>query len=370
MMEKLKWLVIAVGILVVLAVVMPLSIRAVHQWMILQESKKLIENGGISELVELEVHGTTQYIFIEGNSAEKPVLLFLHGGPGQSFPFGVGYRGAYPEITEHFVTVYYDQRGSGKSYSKKIPMESMNITQFIDDTDAIVEYVRNRFNTGKVVIAGLSWGSIVGVKYSSLYPEKVSAYIGLSQFVNHTENQRRALEWLQGIAENNHDRIMLQDLASIGEPLLTGEKEELLMKYLSKHGGENYSDERTEKADIFGMMKPALLSPDYTLGDIYKSLFSGATFSLREAKDLLAEINAVNLKTEVRELAMPVYLFQGKQDKITNYGLTKEYFDHLVAPAGKEFVTLEHSAHYPNAHDFEIIMTKLKEISFAVGVRQ
>lgn len=346
-----------------IAIMIPFSVRAMHQWMLLGDSQTIHDQCGISELVELEVHGTTQYVFIEGKSLEKPVLLFLHGGPGQPFPFGVGYRGAYPELTEHFVVVYYDQRGSGKSYFEDIPLESMTISQFLADTDIVVDYVRDRLNADKVIIAGLSWGSLLGAKYSSLHPDKVGAYIGLSQFVNHSDNQRLALDWLSDIAESNRDQTMLDDLASIGQPLVTGEKEELLMKYLSKYGGDNYSDEHTEKASIFNMIKPALLSPDYSLRDIYKSMFSGATFSLVEAQELQAEINAADLRTEVPELLMPVYMFQGKQDKLTNYTLTEAYYTQLEAPAGKQLITLEQSAHYPNAPDFRIIMEKFKEIS-------
>src|SRR5690606_13331326 len=122
------------------------------------------------------------------------------------------------------------------------------------------------------------------------YPDKVSAYIGISQFVNQSENQRLALEWLHDIAENNGNQEMLQELASFGEPLIEGKQEEALMTYLSHYGGDNYSDEHTEKASILGLIKPALQSPDYTLGDIYKSMVSGANFSLVEAKTLLDEI--------------------------------------------------------------------------------
>jgi pimeloyl-ACP methyl ester carboxylesterase len=60
---------------------------------------------------------------------------------------------------------------------------------------------------------------------------------------------------------------------------------------------------------------------------------------------------------------MPVYIFQGAHDKITNYELSKEFTENLVAPARKEFITLEQSAHYPNGEDFKVIFTQLKEIS-------
>ncbi|MEH7275895.1 alpha/beta fold hydrolase [Neobacillus vireti] len=359
-----------IGIVLVVVILVLLAVRWGNQWKIKQEGKEIIKNGGISELVELKVNDTKQFLLIEGKDKKKPIILFLHGGPGQPFPFGVSARTAFPEITDHFVAVYYDQRGSGKSYSKDIPMKTMKINQFVEDTDVIVDYLMKRFNTDKVMIAGTSWGTIVGTKYSVQHPEKVSAYIGISQFVNMKENQQRALDWLLDIGGKNKDKSMLEDLDSFGEPLLTGKIEERFMKFVSKYGGDNYSDENVKKADIFGMLKPSLISPDYSLGDIFKATVSGASFSLLKAKGLLAEMNEVNFITEVDELKMPVYIFQGSHDKLTNYELAREYTEKLKAPAGKEFITLEQSAHYPNEEDFKVVFAKLQEIAEATAVVQ
>ncbi|SOC08567.1 pimeloyl-ACP methyl ester carboxylesterase [Ureibacillus xyleni] len=352
-----------VCILVLVLVVLLLAIRAVNQYLIAKEGNKLEANGGLSELVELEVNGTKQYLLLEGKKKEKPIILFLHGGPGQPFPFGVSARGAFPQITEDFIAVYYDQRGSGKSYHKDIPLDSMNIEQFVKDTDVIVDYLLERFDRENVIIAGVSWGSIIGTKYSQSYPTKVHAYIGISQFVNDVENQKRAKEWLTEIASSEKNEKMLNDMESLEEPPYFDEKDKMLSKYISKYGGDNYSDQFVEKASIYGLIAPSLISPDYTLIDLYKAMISGATFSLFKAKDLQKEMKQLNLVEEVRELQVPVYIFQGKHDKITNYELTKEYTESLIAPAGKEIITLEQSAHYPNGNDLELIFTKLKEIS-------
>jgi len=361
----MRWLIrigAMLGIIIIAGIILLLLFREASQWFTMSESKRIMENGGVSELVKLHVNGTEQYLLIEGNSKDRPVLLFLHGGPGVPFPFGVGMRGTYPEITDHFVAVYYDQRGSGKSYANNIPMESMNIAQFAEDTDVVVDYLRDRFNREKIIVCGMSWGTIVGTQYSYYHPEKVEAYIGLSQFVGHTENQQRAIDWLVDIAERDDNKSLMENVRSLGEPLLVGEQEEQLMGYISQYGGDNYSDEQTKKASIFGMMWPALLSPDYSLKDIYQSVVSGAVFSLRKATNLQEEINAVNLVEQYSEFEVPVYFFQGKHDKITNYELAKEYFDRISASAGKMFITLEQSAHYPNEHDFNIMVETLTEV--------
>lgn len=363
MMNAMSVIGIIIGIVLIGIVVVLLVIRAVYRIIITKEAEKLKENGGISELVELNVNGTKQYLLVEGQDKVKPILLFLHGGPGQPFPFGVSARGAFPQLTKDFLAVYYDQRGSGKSFSKDITLESMCIDQFIHDTDVVVNYLRERFKTDKVLIAGVSWGSLIGMKYSSRYPEKVQAYIGISQFVDNKETQRLSKEWLTEIALNKKNEKMMKDLESLGEPPFIGKEDKMLMKYISTNGGDNYGDEKVKKASILGLIHSAFVSPDYSLGDIYKAMVSGATFSLLKAKDLQNEIYQVNFTEEVTNLTMPVYIFQGKYDNLTNYELTKKFIKDLSAPKGKEFVTLEQSAHYPNNEDFTVIFEKLKEIS-------
>lgn len=352
-----------IAIVLVVIVVSLLAIRAVYQLILTKKGEKLNENGGISELVPLHVNGTLQYLLVEGQDKSKPVLLFLHGGPGQPFPFGVSARGKFPQITEDFIAVYYDQRGSGKSFSKNISLETMNINQFLDDTNVVVDYLRERFKTEKVLIAGVSWGSIIGTKFSSTYPEKVQAYIGISQFVDNKETQNLSKEWLTEIANKENNKKMIKDLKSLGKPPFIGKDDELLSKYISKYGGDNYSDDKVKKASIFRLIQSAFVSPDYSLSDIYKAMVSGASFSLLKATHLQEEIHQVNFREEVIKLEMPVYIFQGKHDKLTNYTLTKKFYDSLLAPEGKEWITLENSAHYPNKEDFNILFENLKEIS-------
>lgn len=362
-MELFKVISGILGLVIIGSGLVLLIIRAVNQSLIMKKGKKLVANGGISELVELNVNGTNQYLLIEGKDKQKPILLFLHGGPGQPFPFGVSARGAFPQISNHYLVVYYDQRGSGKSYNKHLPLDSMNIHQFVEDTDVVVDYLRYRFKQDKVVLAGVSWGTIIGTKYCSSYPEKVKAYIGLSQFVDNKETQRRSIDWLTKIGQNQKNEKMLRDLKSLGEPPFIGDEDKLLSQYISKYYGDNYSDEKVKKANILGLIKSAFISPDYTLADIYKSMVSGASFSIFKAKDLQNEIHQVNFMEEISQLKMPVYIFQGVHDKLTNYKLTKEFTERLVALEGKEFITLEQSAHYPNQADFNLIFSRLEEIS-------
>lgn len=73
----------------------------------------------IYEITNVEIGGIEQYLIIRGADKSKPVMLFVHGGPGS--PETVIMRALNPTIENDFVMVYWEQRGAGKSYSKNIP---------------------------------------------------------------------------------------------------------------------------------------------------------------------------------------------------------------------------------------------------------
>lgn len=91
-----------------------------------------ILTGSISELTSVRLGGLEQTIMIRGFSSDKPVLLYLNGGPGQSgLPFT---RVVLNDLSRDFVIVDWDQRGTGKSYSAFEPSSSLTLGQAINDT--------------------------------------------------------------------------------------------------------------------------------------------------------------------------------------------------------------------------------------------
>jgi proline iminopeptidase len=112
----------------------------------------------IAEFVKLDINGTEQFILLRGRDATKPVMLFLHGGPGTpETPF---IRKWNPGIEEHVVMAMWEQRGAGKSFSSHINPKSMTTVQFIEDACEVTQYLRKRFGTDKIMLAGHSWGGV------------------------------------------------------------------------------------------------------------------------------------------------------------------------------------------------------------------
>ena len=58
--------------------------------------------------------GIDQWITIRGEDVRRPVLLLLHGGPGD---VQSPYASAYAPYVRAFVVVQWDQRGAGKTFA-------------------------------------------------------------------------------------------------------------------------------------------------------------------------------------------------------------------------------------------------------------
>jgi len=141
--------------------------------------KDKIPPRGIAEINYLRLGWLDQWVIICGENLNNPPLLLLHGGLGFSdTPF---FRHYNAPLEKSFTVVYWDQRGTGKSFDRRIPRSSMTVEQFIADLDELVEAVCKCVGKNEVTIFGHSWGSALGVLYAARFPQKVAAYVGSGQ---------------------------------------------------------------------------------------------------------------------------------------------------------------------------------------------
>ncbi len=148
--------VLAVGLLVFsLALLRPASTDAIR------DADGNVIPGSVAELTQIDVNGHDLGLMIRGHSVDNPVVLFLAGGPGGS-EYGA-MRRHLSELEEHVTVVTWDQRGSGTSYDELDPTDTITLQGSIDDTIAVTEYLRDRFDTDQVILLGQSWGTTLGV---------------------------------------------------------------------------------------------------------------------------------------------------------------------------------------------------------------
>src|SRR5262245_13292601 len=122
------------------------------------------------------------YLLIRGVDRTAPVLLWLHGGPGGAErPLFRYFNGG---LEKHFVVVYWDQRGAGRSFDPEADPRRLTIAQHLADLDAVVDHLRRRLGREKIVLIGHSWGTELGLLYARDHSDKVSAFIGVNQVVS------------------------------------------------------------------------------------------------------------------------------------------------------------------------------------------
>jgi pimeloyl-ACP methyl ester carboxylesterase len=301
---------------------------------------KMID-GSISVGEKVTLGGHEQYLFIRGVDTTKPVMLFLHGGPGSpEISFMKNYNTA---IENDFIMVYWEQRGAGKSYSENIPLETMTLEQLISDTKELSEYLAKRFNQEKIYLMGHSWGSLLAILTAYHHPEHFHAYFGIGQVAQQYKGEKISFEWVKEQAHQKNDKSAIKKLSQMNFPDSLASSTEWIefvineRNYVAQYGGS-----MREITGMWPMVKMVLNAEEYTFSDKVNYM-KGNLFSLEH---LWPAVIQTNLFTEIDSMQVPVYIFQGIYDYQTPHVVAKDFYDQLKAPE-KEFFSFTNSAHSP-----------------------
>ncbi len=173
-----KWILFALGSLVCLLIF--------YKCVISGRSMPILGDNSISEYREIELGKTRQSILIRGKDRTNPVLLYIHGGPGDpETSFIVPYQ---KEWEEYFTVVNWDQRGSGRSYDKNLEEGTLTTEQICSDAIELTKYLKEEFQVDKLYMVCHSYGTYVGMKCIQRNPKDYYAYVGMGQIGNQQDN--------------------------------------------------------------------------------------------------------------------------------------------------------------------------------------
>lgn len=333
-----RWLLrIVLGLLGTVAIVIAggLVFRGVVQHRIASESR-IAGAHGISSLEEVVLGGRPQSIFIRAEDTRRPVLLFLHGGPGGPLMYEARLFGR--ELEKHFVVVHWDQRGAGKSYRSDIEPAEMTIAQFKSDAVELIQLLRRRFGVDRVYLVGHSWGTILGALVAHEHPELLWAYVGAAQVVNIRRNEEISYDHAVSLARRAGNEQALEELARIKPPYDSIQELKVQRQWLWHFLTE---EQGAESAASTGKALLRLLeSPEYSLLDVWRTL-KGLFWTLEVMWD---ELKTVDLVRQAPRIDVPVYLILGRRDRQVPGELAEAWLAGLEAPR-KEVIWFEHSAH-------------------------
>jgi len=301
----------------------------------------------IDEASYVRIGGIDQWITIRGEDRDNPVLLFLHGGPGDvTNPWSYPYFNTWEK---YFTLVQWDQRGAGRTLGKsgESIAPTMTIERMVADGIELTEYLRQHLGKPEIVLVGHSWGSVFGALMVKARPDLFYAWVGTGQVADFQQGNRVAYDLAVQTARRRGGRSAAAELEALGPPPYTdGKGWQLLYKWRSA----------CEGADRFlgGLVGLALTSPGYSIRDI-NDWNDGQLLGSRQLFDQGTKLDRQRF---AGHFAVPVFVFQGANDCSSPTSLAKEYVRSITAPS-KTFVAIPGAGHFAVFTQSDVFLQEL-----------
>ena len=306
----------------------------------------------------VQIGGIAQWIGVTGDDRSNPIILVVHGGPGEAqWPQAAKYK-AWEKA---FTVAHWDQRGAGRTYGRyKAKTPNVNLDQIVSDGISVAEYLCRTYGKAKVIVLGHSWGTIVAVNMIKRRPDLFAAYVGTGQVASWAASVQAQFDLLLAKARAGKDAEGLRMLQAIGTP-----------------DPKNTQQYFRFSQNLFAVMAPSdqnwltsLRKATPTALGIsqkdYKNLIDGMRFS---SKHLLADQVASNLPKTASHLDTAFFVIQGRNDVITPTSAAMEYFSQVKAPA-KDRVLIDggHFAFMTHKQEFlEALVQRVRPVAMQRG---
>ncbi len=289
---------------------------------------------GIEEASFVPIGGIEQWVTIRGQARANPVLLFLHGGPGDvtsCWTFAM-----FAPWEEHFTVVQWDQRGAGRTLKKSGPAiaPTLTVDRMAQDGIELTEYLRKHLGKDKIILVAHSFGSIVGLEMVRRRPDLFFAYVGTGQVADETRNYAVAYDALLKKARAVANQRAIDELTKIGPPpYSSGQGYRVQWKWANFfEGADQFLD------STLGL---TLVAPGCSVQDVNDSA-AGEVFS---AERLVDQTHSAGPRELGLKFSTPIFFFQGAEDFTSPTALARDYLKALQAPR-KEFLPIQGAGHF------------------------
>lgn len=264
----------------------------------------------------IEIGGIKQWIGAKGADDTKPLLLFLHGGPGFS---SRNYSKKFIKyLQKDFIVVQWDQRETGITSHWGPYDELLTLDLYFQDTEEVVNYLLKRFSKKKIYLVGFSWGGFLGLHFANEHPYLLHAYISVSSMIYQDSSEQMTLALLKEKARISGDKNALHEISTIEIPFTSWKQ-----LYLQRKWTNHYLDNQKASNKY-----PEKLFEEW--GSKWMPIF--------------LEAANVNYSETVPSINCPVYFFVSNNDYVANFKVAEQYFNRLEADK-KEIIWFDKSTH-------------------------
>lgn len=331
------------------------------------------QSRAIDQEFYIPVDQSRLYMRLAGN-AEGPIIILLHGGPGAFSGFD---RETFKSTMEpDYLIGYLDQRGGGKS--DPCPDSSMlNMEQFVEDLDVVVDSIQLRYPDQKINLLGTSWGGTYGLLYLLAHPGKINAFACVSgkadskyeylALIGHeTDLAKQQLADATDSAKADTLRSMLVNLEQIENGSFDEFYEEIhLLKYTyPKTLAFNpywFNQEAKAEAVRLGNDTGYYSRAHYTRAE-FDSVMRKAEYVNRVFRNTPA-YNNLNIINQLSKIKTPIAVIEGKYDYVVGPEQGQMIFEALsgLDENKKELVIIDSAAHNLNMEAPDAYFSALKK---------
>jgi pimeloyl-ACP methyl ester carboxylesterase len=295
----------------------------------------------IEEASFITIGSIEQWVTIRGDDRRHPVLLLLHGGPGDVQSPLVS---TYAPYEKDFILVQWDQRGAGRTFAKNGAAGVTRETLIADGID-LAEQLHKRLPLAPLILFGHSWGSIIATGMAQQRPELFAAYVGTGQVTSWGDTVQFQFDFLRQRYRDKGDTAALAALDAIGKPDPTNVKQYFgFSRPIRQH--MNASD----TAWLSGLKNRYIASGETEV--TVKAIGDGMNAS---GAALIDASVAGDLSATATSFKIPYYVIQGRHDLFSPTPLVEAYFNKVLAPK-KRLIIIEDAGHFAlSTHQAEVI---------------
>ncbi len=321
-----------------------------------KKRKAIIATNQVSKMAIYQLGGYKQKILLEGKNRTLPVLITLHGGPGMPIPFSAGCRGLFPEYTDRFIMVYWDQLGCG--INNYVIDDRFSVENYVDMTVDLIKELHKEFPGNQLILQGTSWGSLLAAKAAARVPELIDNVLVYGQIIKNLFFNEEVYKELGQARIPSKARQYLEQIQTTKRDFVPKQEDVKKMAAYIRKYTEGYQSRSGGKMPIGKFIKGLLTGPDYTFKDFVAIIKNG----YMKNRSLWEQLIQIDIEDTLQNIKVPYRILQGGTDIVTCTKAVSVFVESSGNP-NLSFKRIESNGHIPGTRGMdEIFAESLKTI--------
>ncbi len=304
------------------------------------QQEKISISSNAQDVFYVENDGAKMPVLVEGNTASKIMVLFVHGGPGGT---GIGFNNdeaMSKYLKSQYALAFWDQRGAGTSQGNG----TLSFDAYVSDMEKVISVLKYRYGADiKLFVMSHSWGGLIAPAFltKSDNQKGVKGWINVAGAHNYYLNDSLTRAYLLSfgktqIAQNIHtaDWQPIVDYCQVNIP-----NYDYAMS-------QNYANCAFSAEGFIDSIHPASagISSILTKGYPFSLFWTVSNAGSTQFSNLGKEIIHKEFSSKLNTITIPVLCITGKYDFTVPMGLAKEVMEKITSKK-KHLLILQNSGH-------------------------